>query len=47
MNERQRIALKVVSSIAELLSRGGLYETSERELKAALFIAQRIADDRE
>lgn len=47
MNERQRIALKAVTALAELLSRGGLYESTERSLKAALNTAQGIVDGKE
>ncbi len=44
MNERQRVALKAMSTIADLLSRPGLWDGDKRTLEAALKVTQSIAD---
>lgn len=46
MTERQRIALKAMAALAELLAKPGLYDADERTLKSALKVTQSIADGR-
>ncbi len=44
MNERQRIALKAMAALAELLAKPGLWASDERALQMALKVTQSIAD---